>query len=127
MNVTVNGKPVTCDAMTVRQLLDLTVPCDSPYERPLLVCVNGRLSELGLEVSEGMSISSLTITDKAGYETYRRSVVMLLLAAFRRLYKDAVSDTVLHFSVGNGFYFTFDETVNPNMAFAERLKRKCRI
>ena len=122
MKVTVNGKPVTCDAMTVRQLLDLTVPCDSPYERPLLACVDGRLSELGLEVSEGMSISSLTITDKAGYETYRRSVVMLLLAAFRRLYKDAVSDTVLHFSVGNGFYFTFDETVNPNMAFAERLK-----
>ena len=84
MKVTVNGNPVTCDAITVRQLLDLTCPYEFPYERPLLAYVDGRLSELGLQVAEGMTIRSLTITDKAGYETYRRSAVMLLLAAFRR-------------------------------------------
>lgn len=122
MKVTVNGNPVTCDAMTVRQLLDLTCPYEFPYERPLLAYVDGRLSELGLQVSEGMTIRSLTITDKAGYETYRRSAVMLLLAAFRRLYGNTVSDTVLHFAVGSGFYFTFGNDVVPDSKFAESLK-----
>ena len=48
----------------------------------LLATVDGKLQELHKKVKEGTSVEFLTAADKPGIQTYRRSVLLILLKAF---------------------------------------------
>ena len=69
------------------RFLELAKQFSSGYTSPiLLVTLNGILHELGTTVEEEGELRCLTIRDKAGYQSYERSAILLLLAAYHKLY-----------------------------------------
>ena len=69
------------------RFLELAKQFSSEYTSPiLLVTLNGILHELGTTVEEEGELRFLTIRDKAGYQSYERSAILLLLAAYHKLY-----------------------------------------
>lgn len=60
------------------------------YSSPILLAtLNGVLHELGAPVEEAGELRFLTLRDKAGFQCYERSVILLLLAAQYSLYGKA--------------------------------------
>lgn len=73
----------------------------------LLARVGTRLRELGRPVREDAEVTFLTMKDKAGHDTYARSLVMMMLKAFDNVVS---SEEELHvwvrFSVSQGLFCT---------------------
>lgn len=59
-------------------------------DRIVLACVDGKLRELSKVVKAPGKISFLTMTDRDGKRTYRRSMTLLLQKAAENLWKDQV-------------------------------------
>ncbi len=77
----------------------------------LLAQVNGKLRELHHSAKDGDTVKWLTIRDKTGYKTYQRSCVMLFFAAAHHvLPREKTRRMILHFSVQDGLYLTFEGT-----------------
>lgn len=74
----------------------------------LLVKADGRLRELFQEAEENKVIEFETIRTNAGYHTYRRSLVMLMLKAFYHVVGDNsnIDRIGIHFCVSSGYYCT---------------------
>ena len=71
------------------------------YPSPILLAtLNGILHELGSTVEEAGELRFLTVRDKAGFQSYERSAILLLLAAQHKLYGDA----------GNGIQIDYKES-----------------
>ena len=106
-NVVVETKPGTfeevlaTDDMTLQQLAE---ECQENYrDRIVLANVNGRLRELNKKVTDGATVSFLTMTERDGKRTYRRSVTLLLQKAVDNLWGDSVHVRVFY-SLGEGYY-----------------------
>lgn len=104
-------------------LLELAKDYRSEYEGDILLAkVNGALRELYHTVQEGDHVSFLTIADKSGYETYRRSCSMLFLAALENVTgKEGREKVILHFSVQSGFYYTLEGSIRPDEKLLEEV------
>ena len=76
----------------------------------ILSIYNGKLRELCKKIDRDGKIEFLTIADRDGRRTYRRSVILLLQRAVQKLYGDEVELKVLH-SLGEGYYC---EIINLN-------------
>ena len=75
--------------------------------RIVLASVNGRLKELTKKMKDGEEICLLTLKDKNGFMTYRRSMILLMLKAVYTVGGFELVDRVgVHYSVGSGFYVT---------------------
>ena len=65
------------------------------------------MRELFRTAEDGCSVEFLTISDKAGYETYKRSAVLLMLKAVSDVAgMEAARSIRVHFTVSEGFYCT---------------------
>ena len=85
LKLRLDGKTVEVPKGT--RFLELAKQFSSGYTSPiLLVTLNGILHELGATVEEEGELRFLTIRDKAGYQSYERSAILLLLAAYHKLY-----------------------------------------
>ena len=75
----------------------------------MLARVNGSLTELFKSVRDGQTVEFLNAATLAGFETYRRSCSMLFMKAAKDVIgADRLHRTVLHFSMGAGFYYTLE-------------------
>ncbi len=92
----------------------------------VLVFENGRLRELEKTVKTEAELSFVTVTDKIGFETYRRSCSMLFFAALQRIPELAGKTARLCFSAGAGFYYEI-AGVTPNEELADRIDREMRL
>ena len=74
----------------------------------MLAKEDGRLRELMKKISDGTSICFVTLADKAGYSTYRRSMILLMLKAFYHVVGDNANiDRIgVHFTVSGGYFCT---------------------
>ena len=72
-------------------------------DRIVLACVDGKLRELSKVVKAPGKISFLTMTDRDGKRTYRRSMTLLLQKAVENLWKDQVKIRV-YYSLGESYY-----------------------
>lgn len=74
------------------------------YEAKIvLVNVNGKLTELHKILSKDCTLEFLTMTDKPGMETYRRSATFLLVKAVHDVLGDDTNNHVIaQYTVGNG-------------------------
>lgn len=89
----------------------------------LLVSVNGRLRELHKEVKGDCFLTFVTARDKAGFLTYRRSALFLLLKAFYDVAgKENVSKLAVCFSVGKGLYIEAEGAVTLSEALLNQVK-----
>jgi uridine kinase len=69
----------------------------------ILAMVNGKLRELGKKIACPGTIRFVTVADRDGRRTYRRSVTLVLQKAIQKLYGSEAYLKVLH-SIGEGYY-----------------------
>ena len=95
--------------------------------RIVLASVNGKLKELDRKMKDGDEIQFLTMKDKNGFMTYRRSMILLLLKAIYNVGGFEMVDRVgIHYSVGSGFYVTMEGQNKAEPAFLEQVEQVMR-
>jgi len=98
------------------------------YSAPIvLVMENGyRLQELRKTVKEDVSLQFITVNDSNGFETFRRSMCMLMIKAVHDVGKDKsqVERVRIHFSVGEGYYCTVDGKVQVDQSFLDQVSAR---
>ncbi len=100
------------DDMTLQQLAEESQ--DNYKDRIVLANVNGRLRELNKNVAEGSTVSFLTMTERDGKRTYRRSVTLLLQKAVQNLWGEGKHVRVFY-SLGEGYYCELqDDAINED-------------
>lgn len=86
------------------KLLDIAKSVEDDYKDDIILAlVDGKLRELNNTVKHDATISFITVADRDGRRTYRRSVTFLLQRAVRQLYGEKADLNVLH-SIGEGYY-----------------------
>lgn len=89
----------------------------------LLVWVDGRLKELHKTLKEDCSVRFVTAADKAGFLSYQRSALFLMLKAFYDVVgKENVSSLTVCFSVGNGLYIETEGSLILDQELLDRVK-----
>ena len=94
------------------------------YDHQIVLAVIGdnRLQELSKAVEEDVKLSFITTADKAGFETYKRSMCFLLVKAVHDIGgHDKVERIRIHFSVSKGYYCTVDGEITINDEFLTRV------
>lgn len=71
---------------------------------------NGHLCELHKRVKEPSEITFVTTVDKIGFDTYKRSMILMMMKAFREVLKEkeATGRIRVLFSLSKGFYCELD-------------------
>ncbi len=91
----------------------------------LLVSVNGRLRELDKVLTEDAEVRFLTARDKAGYMTYRRSALFLLMKAYYDVAgKEDISRLHVCFSLGSGIYIETRDGAQADEQLLGRVKAR---
>lgn len=95
-------------------------------EKPIiLVMVNGKLRELRKELQEDCRLEFITTKDHIGFETYKRSVCLVLLRAIYDVAgTENIDKVMIHYSVGNGYYFTMEGKAVLNQEFLDQVKKQ---
>lgn len=107
-------------------LVKLAMEKQSEYkDRIILANVDGKLKELNEEVSLEKKVDFVTVATSVGNETYRRSVLFLMLAAIEKIDKDNVIDrVVVQYSLSKGLYCTFEGGFKPDDEFVVQVKKE---
>ncbi|MCC8050328.1 MAG: nucleoside kinase [Clostridiales bacterium] len=91
----------------------------------VLVNADGRLRELPKKAVSGSRIRFVTLKDKAGCDTYRRSLVLLMLKGIYHVAGDNtnIEKVSVHFSVDESYYCTMEGRIPLTEAFLEEVKQ----
>ena len=96
---------------------------DHPY-RIILAAENGKLRELHHTVKNGAAVGFLTVQDKAGLATYKRSLEMVMLKAIRDLNMNReIGKTRILFALSKGI-FCLPENGPLTEAQLEKIRRR---
>ena len=97
---------------------------DERHEYPaLLARVDGKLRELHKAIRRNCRVSFVSMEDSIGRKTYRRSMNLLFLKAIYHVVgRSHLEKVVLHFAVGDGFYYTVHGDVKLNEELIEKVK-----
>ncbi len=89
----------------------------------VLVMVDGRLRELHKRLKNDCTISLVSIADGIGHKTYKRSMNLLLLKSIYHVAgHENIEKIVLHFTVGEGYYYTVKGNVTIDRAFLDKVE-----
>ena len=107
-------------------LVDIIKEHQPRYENDIvLVMLGGYLRELHHRIHRSSKLIFITTADLIGHETYRRSCSMLFLAAVGEVIGlETAHKSTLHFSVGNGLYFTISGVESPDEALIGRIEAR---
>ena len=96
------------------------------YENDIvLVTASSYLRELHHRVHRNGELRFITTADQIGHETYKRSCAMLFLTAVSEIAgARAACSTILHFSVGDGLFFTLGEGLEADEAFLQKIEER---
>lgn len=107
IEVIVEGEHIECKEGT--ELLELAQRYQKKYQDDIvLAMVNHKLSELWKPVQDGDKITFLTTGTVSGNETYRRSMVMVMLKAFYDVYGHKINNINVMYSLSKGYYCEVD-------------------
>lgn len=89
----------------------------------ILVMVKGKLRELQKRLKSDCTLEFVTTKDHIGFETYKRSVCLVLLRAIYDVAgRENVDKVMIHYSVGNGYYFTMEGKAALDQDFLDKVK-----
>lgn len=89
----------------------------------VLAWVDGRLRELHKRVNGDCCLSFVTTGDKIGFQTYRRSMVLLLMkAVYHEGGHGQIEKVGVHFAVSGGVYCTVKGSLKLDEAFLGKVK-----
>lgn len=93
--------------------------------RIILVKADGLLQEISDKVVEDEKIEFVTTQTSIGNETYRRSVVLLMLDAMKKIPEgEKVEKVSIEYSIGKGLYCKLYGDVRPTQEFLDKVKVK---
>lgn len=109
------------EGTTYREIVDES---GTHTEAPvILVMVNGKLRELQKRLKSDCTLEFVTTKDHIGFETYKRSVCLVLLRAIYDVAgRENVDKVMIHYSVGNGYYFTMEGKAALDQDFLDKVK-----
>ncbi len=124
-NVTIqyHGKNETYPAGT--SLKEIAAAHQEEYPYPIVLAkMDGQLCELMKCAQGGTDVQFLTMHDKAGYDTWRRSLVMLMLKSMYHIVGENtnIERVSIHFSVGNSYYCTMQGKKELTQEFLDETK-----
>ena len=91
---------------------------DSYKNAIILASVNGKLKELNEDYDADKKVEFITTATSIGNETYRRSVVFLMLAAINKIdLSRKINRVVVDYSLSKGLYCTFEGEFKPTQEF----------
>ena len=125
MKIRVNGTERIVEEGTTYFDLALDTKAEDGHDA-LLAYSDGRLRELHHKVKEGNEIRLISAMDPVGFETYRRSVVMLFQTALANLSGVRPMHAVLHFSMDAGFFLTINEMEEISKEYADVIEKEMR-
>lgn len=109
------------EGTTYREIVDESgIHTEAPI---ILVMVNGKLRELQKGLKSDCTLEFVTTKDHIGFETYKRSVCLVLLRAIYDVAgRENVDKVMIHYSVGNGYYFTMEGKAALDQDFLDKVK-----
>ena len=109
------------EGITYRKIVDESgIHTEAPV---ILVMVNGKLRELQKRLKSDCTLEFVTTKDHIGFETYKRSVCLVLLRAIYDVAgRENVDKVMIHYSVGNGYYFTMEGKAALDQDFLDKVK-----
>lgn len=109
------------EGTTYREIVDESgIHTEAPV---ILVMVNGKLRELHKRLKSDCTLEFVTTKDHIGFETYKRSVCLVLLRAIYDVAgRENVDKVMIHYSVGNGYYFTMEGKAALDQDFLDKVK-----
>ncbi|MCD7885897.1 MAG: nucleoside kinase, partial [Lachnospiraceae bacterium] len=123
ITIYIEGIPETYPAgTTYHEIADVH---QKDYSCPIVLAdADGRLRELTKEAADGCRLRFLTLKDKAGCDTYRRSLVLLMLKGIYHAVGDnsRLERVSVHFSVGESYYCTMQGEVLLTQEFLDEVK-----
>ena len=107
-------------------LLELAGQVQGEYAHEILLAsVDGTLSELYKKVKDKSRVEFLTAADKPGFQTYKRSMIFLLVKAIYAAAGSGVLEKVLvDFAISKGVYVDVRGRVQVDEAFVEKVAEK---
>ena len=105
---------------------DILSAWDEEAGKALLCLVNGTLCELHKTLREECTLELITIHDEIGRSVYNRSLNFLFLKALHDVLHDDTKQAVLHFSNGNGYYYTVEGLEEIDEEFVEKVRGRMR-
>lgn len=124
VKVRINGKDEEYAlGTTYREIVDeYQAEADAPI---ILVMVNGKLRELQKKLKGDCTLEFVTTKDHIGFETYKRTVCLVLLRAIYAVAgRENVEKVMIHYSVGNGYYFTMAGKAVLDQKFLDQVKEQ---
>ncbi len=101
--VTINGEKREYEKGTSFEKIAKEYQKDFPH-RIAAVYFNGKIRELFKAVKKDGELSFITFSDSIGYETMRRTAVMILIKAFRDVTECKDSSAIrVEFTIGDGY------------------------
>ena len=99
---------------------------DEVAEAPvILVMADGKLRELQKKLKGDCTLEFVTTKDHIGFETYKRTVCLVLLRAIYDVAgKENIEKVMIHYSVGNGYYFTMAGKAVLDQHFLDNVKTR---
>lgn len=105
--------------------MDIAQDFQSEKRYPIVLArADGRLRELWKKAYDGCRLEFLTVQDPAGYNSYRRSVILLMLKSIYHIAGDNrnIDRVGIHFSVSGGYYCTTQGRIILTEEFLNRVK-----
>ena len=125
VKVTIDGKEHEyAIGTTYREIVDEYQ--EEVAEAPvILVMVDGKLRELQKKLKGDCTLEFVTTKDHIGFETYKRTVCLVLLRAIYDVAgKENIEKVMIHYSVGNGYYFTMAGKAVLDQHFVDNVKTR---
>lgn len=125
VKVTIDGKEHEyAIGMTYREIVDEYQ--EEVAEAPvILVMADGKLRELQKKLKGDCTLEFVTTKDHIGFETYKRTVCLVLLRAIYDVAgKENIEKVMIHYSVGNGYYFTMAGKAVLDQHFLDNVKTR---
>ncbi len=93
----------------------------------LLASMDGKLAELHKPVKDGVRVAFYTAADKPGFQTYRRSMILLLMrAVYLAAGRHVLDKVVVDFAISRGVYVDVRGRVQVDQAFVEKVEKHMR-
>ena len=97
-----------------------------PYDI-ILANVNNKLHELNKKVADDCEVEFLTVQHSAGYSTYSRGILFVMLkAAYSVIGKEALEKVSVLYSIGNGTYCELEGDVTLDEKLLAKIDNKMR-
>ena len=125
VKVTIDGKEHEyAIGTTYREIVDEYQ--EEVAEAPvILVMADGKLRELQKKLKGDCTLEFVTTKDHIGFETYKRTVCLVLLRAIYDVAgKENIEKVMIHYSVGNGYYFTLAGKAVLDQHFLDNVKTR---